>query len=271
MGNTDKSLRLIKQFQQVEAAGLSGSTIRGISDQFSDTDICIFVTDQLPTPDERKRQYSDFGISGFKYLDGDLEVCKIDGLTIDEIDYDFLWMSLLATEKSLRDLTSDFECDEYLPGGLLTVQPLFDPKNHIDRLRDLIPIYPDERAAHRVKSNIDKAYFSIYALDWPTKAPHRQDYFSFFFNQWHVFDYFITALFALNRQWRAHEKRIIDQIRHFDLAPSDVADRVKSIIWHQGENANLETNAKSIKQLFTDLTAIAQEEFVSIDLPKEWK
>lgn len=267
----EKPLQLLRQFCQVDAVGASGSVSRDICDGLSDIDLCVFAEEQLPLLKDRERRYREFGISDFKYLDGNLEASRIDGFKIDGVDYDLLWMSLPETEKRLDDLNIDFDCDEYLPGGLLTVQTLFDPQGHIIRLCERIPQYSDKRARHRVKDNIDKAYFSIYDLGWAQKAPQRNDVFSYFFNKWTVFDYFISALFALNRQWRSHEKRIIEQIRHFDLAPSGVGDRVESIIMYRGENANLETNAKQLKQLFADLVTIASKEFATIDLPERWK
>ena len=271
MPHAEKCLPIIEEFDEVETVGLSGSVARDVSDELSDLDICVFVNDQLPSPDQRKRTYEEFGISDFRYLDGDLEDSRIDGLVIDNVDFDFLWMSLRRSERFLRDLNKNHECNEYLPGGLLALQPLVDPRQHLDRLRGLIPPYSEARAKARVKSNVNKARFSIYALEWTTKAPYRNDYFSFFFNKWMVFDYFVSALFALNRQWRAHEKRVIDQIRRLEIVPQNAANRVESIILHKKEYASLEANAKSIKELFSDFTALAFEQFPDIDLPSEWK
>ena len=271
MPQPENCLPIIEKFEEVEAVGLSGSVARNVSDELSDLDICVFVNDQLPSPDHRKRKYEDFGISEFRYLDGDLDDSRIDGLVINDVDFDFLWMSLRRSERFLRDLSKNHDCDEYLPGGLLGLQPLVDPQQHIDRLRGLVPPYSEARAKARVRSNVDKARFSIYALEWTNKAPHRDDYFSFFFNKWLIFDHFVSALFALNRQWRAHEKRLIDQIRHLDLVPRSAANRIESIILHDNENASLEANARSIKELFSDLVAIARTQFPDIDLPVEWK
>ena len=267
----EQCLPILEEFEDVEAVGLSGSVARSVSDEFSDLDICVFVKDQLPSPDKRKRKYEEFGISDFRYFDGDLKDSRIDGLVIDDVDFDFLWMSLRRSERFLRDLSKNHECDEYLPGGLLELQPLVDPRQRIASLRGLIPPYSEARAKARVKSNVKSARFSIYALEWTTKAPYRNDYFSFFFNKWMVFDHFVSALFALNRQWRAHEKRIIDQIRRLDIVPRNAACRVESIILHDKENTSLEANAGSIKELLSDLTALALKQFPDIDLPVEWK
>lgn len=270
MDPIEKPLQLLRRFPQVAAIGLSGSVSRGLDDDLADTDLCVFVADRLPTLDERKQRYRKFGISDHKYLDGDLEVSRIDGFRIDDADYDFLWMSLPEVEQFLLGLPGNHECDEYLPGGLLTVQPLFDPQGHIDRLGRLVPTYSEERARSRVKGSVDKAHFSFYSLAGPTKAPFRSDYFSFFFNQWTVLDSFVSGLFALNRQWRAHEKRVIDQIHQLGLAPSRVSERMRAVMLYQDENTNLAANARNIKLLFSDLVSIAQKEFPGIDLPTEW-
>ena len=86
-----------------------------------------------------------------------------------------------------------------------------------------------------------------------------------------VFDHFVSSIFALNRQWRAHEKRVIDQIRRLDIVPRNAADRLESVILHDNENTSLDVNARSIKELFSDLTALALDQFPDIDLPMEWK
>ncbi len=265
-----KPVQLLKGFDQVEAVGLSGSVSRGVRDELSDIDLCVFVVDQLPTPIERQRHYKASGISEFKYFDGDLDVSRIDGLQIDNTDYDFLWMSLPEIQKLLHDTVVDFDCDEYLVGGLLTTQSVFDPNGQIARLRHLIPRYSEERAQHRVKINIERAHSSIYALEWMTKAAHRNDAFSYFFNKWTVFDYFVNALFALNRRWRADEKRIVQQIREFEFAPENAADRVESIILFRDTNSSLVTDAKNIRELFADFVNVAENEFPNIDLPNQW-
>lgn len=266
----EKPLQLLRQFSQVEAVGLSGSISRGLNDELADIDLCVFVADRLPTLAERRQRYREFGLSDHKYLDGDLEVSRIDGVRLNGADYDFLWMALPEVEQFLLELPGNHECDEYLPGGLITVQPLFDPQGHINRLGGLVPTYSEERARSRVKSTVGKAHFSFYSLSWPAKAPLRSDYFSFCYNQWTVLDAFVSGLFALNRQWRAHEKRVIEQIQQFGLAPSGVSEKMRTTMLYQGENANLASNVRTIKQLFSDLVSIAQKEFPGIDLPTEW-
>ena len=117
MRQPEKCLPILEKFDEVKAVGLSGSVARDVSDELSDLDICVFVDDQLPTPDRRKRKYEECGISNFKYLDGDLEDSRIDGLIIGDANFDFLWMSLQRSERFLRGLSENHECDEYLPGG----------------------------------------------------------------------------------------------------------------------------------------------------------
>ena len=135
-----KPVQLLKEFEQVEAVGLSGSVSSGVGDELSDIDLCVFVTDTLPSSAERRRHYKAAGITEFKYFDGDLDVSRIDGLEIDDTDYDFLWMSLLEVQRLLRHTSIDLDCDEYLAAGLLTTKPVFDPRGHIARLRNLMSL-----------------------------------------------------------------------------------------------------------------------------------
>lgn len=266
-----RALQLLNEFDEVEAVGLSGSASREMTDDLSDTDLCVFVADQLPDPEVRRRHYRRHGISDVRYLDGDLRVSRIDGLTIAGTEYDLLWISVSQAETLLQRMTSDFDCDEYLAGGLLETKSLLDPRGHIAGLRAHIPSYSEERARYRVRRDIGRAHFSVHGLQWMQKASHRQDVFSYFHNKMCLFDHLISALFALNRRWRAHEKRIIAQLRQFDLAPTRVADRVESILLFRGEAADLDGDAKRIRELLADVASIAQREFAGLELPSQWE
>ena len=142
--------------------------------------------------------------------------------------------------------------------------------NSLDRLRLQLPTYSDDRARHRVTDHLAKAHFSIYGLAWPSKAPRRADYFSYFYNLGCVFDHLVSAMLALNRQWRAHEKRILEQLGHLQLAPADVATRMQSLIRHEGENRDMGVGASNIRRLFADVAEISAGEFPGIDVPTDW-
>ena len=260
-------INLLRGFSQVEAVGLSGSSTRGVKDSWSDTDLCVFVSGPIPIIQNRQDYYTSQGVSDIKYLDGDLEVSRIDGLNLAGETYDFLWMSLSETRSHLVVLETDFDSDEYLAGGLQGTRALYDPAGHIQALQGLVPEYTDERALHRVRNHLEKAHFSIFGLDWARKASARNDTFSYSFNLNVVVDHFVSALLALNRKWRCHEKRILQQIDELSLGPHNASARVNSVLLFKDADRDLVVNSDHVKQLFAELSSLAMDVFPDLELP----
>jgi predicted nucleotidyltransferase len=266
-----KALDILKGFDEVAAVGLSGSSVSGKQDEMSDLDIAVFASWELPDPETRKARYATYGISDLAYFDVDFEVSRGDGLQIDDVDCSFIWMSLQKARAFLQALTEDFDCDEFLPGGLMTMQTLLDPDETIASLRDSVPSYPEIRARQRITRNLREAHYSIYVLAWLQKAAIRNDYFSFLKNEYEVMDRFFTALFALNHQWFSHEKRLTEIVSGFEVVPRDVGYRIKSIIMHKNSCEDLSRCQQEIKRLFADLAAISQEKYPGLNVPRDWK
>lgn len=268
---TAKAVDILKGFEDVAAIGLSGSAARGNPDEMSDLDIAVFASREVPSPERRQRRYATCGIREPAYFNVDFETSRGDGLLIDGVDCGFIWMSLPVAEAFLRNLTEDFDCDEFLPGGLVTMQPLMDPGGTIPALQDAIPCYPEARAKHRIMSNLRGAHFSIYVLAWLRKAAVRNDHFSFLKNEFQVLDSFFAAVFALNRQWYSHEKRLTQIVREFEVIPPDVGTRIETIIMHTNGCEDLSRSEREIKSLFADLADISKETFPGLDVPTDWR
>lgn len=266
-----KALDILKGFNEVAAVGLIGSFTSGNHDEMSDLDIAVFACGELPDFETRKIRYETCGISDLAYFDVDFEVSRGDGLKIDDVECSFIWMGLPKVKAFLRALTEDFDCDEFLPGGLMTMRPLFDPDETIASLRDSMPSYPEARARQRITRNLREAHFSIYVLSWLQKAAMRNDYFSFLKNEYEVLDRFFTALFALNHQWYSHEKKLTEIVRGFEVIPRDVGYRIESIIMHKNGCEDLSRCQQEIKGLFADLAAVSQQKYSCLNVPKVWK
>ncbi len=266
-----KAITILRGFDGISAVGLSGSSAHGNPDEMSDLDIAIFASRDVPSPEVRQRHYTTCGISAPAYFNVDFEISRGDGLQIDGVDCGFIWMSLPKAEAFLQALAEDFNCDEFLPGGLVTMRPLVDPDGVIPALHDSIPSYPEARAEHRIKKNLKEAYFSIYVLAWLHKAAMRKDCFSFLKNEFEVLDSFFAAVFALNRRWYSHEKRLTQIVREFDMAPPNAAARIETIIMHKDSCEDLSRSEREIKALFSDLANISNKTFPGLDVPTDWK
>ena len=266
-----RSVEILKTFHEVTAIGLSGSFSRGMGDSLSDLDICVFAEKEIPAANDRKHRYEACGISDIAYLNVDFEVSRSDGLKVEGMDCSLIWMTVPGAKEFLDRLTHDFDSDEFLPGGLVTIKSLFDPKGRIEQLKGLVPPYSDDRAMHRVESNVRKAHFSIYVLGWLEKAAVRSDYFSFVKSEYEVLDNFFTALFALNQRWYCDEKRLTQTIVDFELAPANVAERIRSIVMRRDDNADLGKCLEGIKRLFADLETVSRLRYSNVDLPENWQ
>ena len=273
--NTEKvisrAIAALGGFDDISAVGLSGSSARGTPDDMSDLDIAVFASREVPSPETRQRRYATCGFCEPAYFDVDFEISRGDGLQIDSVDCGFIWMSLPKAEAFLLALAEDFDCDEFLPGGLVTMRPLVDPDGVIRALQDSIPSYPQERAKHRIERNLSGAYFSIYVLAWLQKAAMRNDYFSFLKNEFEVLDSFFAAVFALNQQWYSHEKRLTQIVRGFEVVPPDAGARIERIIMHKDGCEDLSRSESEIKALFADLASISKRTFPGLDVPTDWK
>jgi hypothetical protein len=267
----DNIADLAHSIDDVSAIGLSGSYARGQEDALSDIDICVYVKNKLPLPQVRQRAYAGLGFTDFTYFDVDFEYSRGDGITVNNVRCDFNWMSTPVVLSFLRRLVSDFDCPEFIPGGLSTVKGLYDPNGAIDRLQKAIPRYPDARAKHRIGKAIGDAHKSLYGLGWLRKAVHRNDCFLFLKYKYQLLETLFRALFALNHVWFSDEKWLTRRVASFQYAPERIEARIRSITMYQDENRDLETWLKSLKQLCADTVSSVHRRYPDLDLPVEWR
>jgi hypothetical protein len=228
------------------------------------------VEDELPLPQARQEAYAGLGFTDFIYFDVDFETSRGDGIRVDDVRCDFNWMSIPAVLAFLRRLEIDFDCPEFVPGGLSTVRELYDPGGVIHGLQEAIPRYPDARAKHRVGKAIREAHKSLYGLGWLKKAALRNDYFLFLKYKYRLLETLFRALFALNRVWLSDEKWLAQRVSGFEYVPERIEARVRAVIMHQGEDGDLESCLLSLKQLFADAVSSAHRRYPDLDLPVEW-
>jgi len=266
-----KIAEIFRSFEEVVAIGLTGSRASGNMDLYSDFDFVVMAKGDIPDDKYRKHHYKNHGIADFPYFNVKWEVSLEDGMTIDGMRCECIWMSVPFIKIFLDSLNTNFDCDEFLPGGLLNTTSLYDPDGLINSLKSKVPLYSGERSMHRVKKHLNRAYFSIYVLGWFDKAASRNDYFSFFRHKRDLIDDFITCIFALNKRWFSDEKRIFEIFETFELIPPDVSNRLASVIMNSGENIDLIKCLKNIKSLFEEVASIATKKYRISDFPMEWK
>jgi predicted nucleotidyltransferase len=252
------------------AFGLSGSQARGTADARSDIDICVFIEGDYPSRETRQVIYAILGLRDPFYFDVDFGTSRGDGFTIDGIRCDFNWMVLDKVQEFLGNLSVDFDCPEWLPGGLESVKGIYDPGNVIIFLQDLIPAYPIERSRHRVQRALKDADYALYKLEWLEKAAHRGDTYSFLKNQYLLLEKFFYAIFALNRTWFSDEKGLIEKVMNFKLVPLRADQRIQATILHEDRSKNLAGSLREIESLFRDTAVCVEQVYPNLDIPTTW-
>jgi predicted nucleotidyltransferase len=268
---TNNVINLTHSIDNVSAIGLSGSHARDQEDALSDIDVCVYVEGELPPPQARQQAYVCLGFTDFIYFDVDFEYSRGDGIAVSSIRCDFNWMSISVILSFLQRLKVDFDCPEFIPGGLSTVKELHDPNETIDRLQKAIPRYPDARAKHRIEKAINDAYFSLYGLGWLKKAAFRNDGFLFLKYKYILLETLFRALFALNHVWLSDEKRLTTRTASFQYVPERVEARIRSVIMHQDRERDLNNCLTNLKRLFAETVLSVHQRYPGLDLPVEWR
>ena len=265
------AIHLGGEFGRELAIGISGSQARGSTDAFSDADICVFVKGNYPSRETRHAAYSALGLGAPIYFDVDFNTSRGEGFIIEAIRCDFNWVVLENVRLFLSNLDRDFDCAEWLPGGLGIVKAIHDPGNVINKLQSQVPTYPIERSRHRVKQALKDAHYSLYKMRWLPKAAHRGDIFSFLKYQYLLLEKFFHAIFALNRIWFCDEKRLAERVMDFKYIPQETNQRIQSTILHTDGSQNLEGCLMEIKSLFRDTAACTHQIYPDLDLPTAWE
>lgn len=264
------ALMLPVRLEQIKAIGLSGSHAQQRADTLSDVDLCVYVAGTIPLAEIRREVYHTLGFEKELYFDIDFETSRGDGFELYDVRCDFNWMSITAVTDFLDALTVDFDSPEWLPGGLQTVEPLYDPRHELVQLQHNIPAYSDTRAQQRLAKMLQDAHFTLYGLGWLDKAVLRRDVFSFQKYQHALLQNLFAILYALNQQWFSDEKRLTERIMTFALKPVQANERIENIIMHQHGNENLKTCLTNIKSLFADTAFLVNKKYPELDCPLKW-
>ncbi|HUT24098.1 MAG TPA: nucleotidyltransferase domain-containing protein [Sumerlaeia bacterium] len=266
-----RAVDFLTGFEEVIAVGVSGSSATGTRDDLSDLDVCVFTDPNLPEPKLRRERLESSALGEITHFDVDFGVSRGDGVSLRGKPCDFNWMTVPGVASFLESLAVDFDCGEFVPGGLLMTQSVYDPQGIIEHLQEAVPEYSRERAMHRIEKSISSARSLLYGfLRLLDKAVARDDYFSYLRFQYELLDKFFTALYAANRQWFCDEKRLVEDVDKFAYAPSRAKDRLTQITRHSGKCSSLADGLEEIKSLFAELVCLSLKMYPELELPTEW-
>ena len=264
------TIGIAKAFDSLSIAGFAGSMTNGNSDALSDIDIAIIHENKMPEPSMRRKLYAVCDAE-VKWIDVDFEVSRGDGIMLEGKRVDFIHMEETFVKEYISNLEVDIECDEFLPGGLLSLKPIIDKNNGLPEIRSRIQSYPDGRARKRTQAFLSHEYFNIYTLQWFEKAIVRNDEYSFLKNMFESLDRFMTVIHALNRTWYSNEKRLIAKLHDFQHCPANASGRIHRILSRDGEFKSMRHCTNGIIKLFSELSRLAKDVFDGLAVPSEWR
>ena len=229
--------KLFEKYPQVEAVALGGSLQSGIVDQYTDIDLYVYVTKEVPI-NERKKIVDQMGASrqdiGLTFWDpGDEWFHKETGIEVDVMFWNLKWIEdqinrVLVDHQASVGYTTCFwhtvknsqilfDRHQWLRGfknKCDTPYPLQLKKNIIDKnfpvLRDVIPSY----------------YFQI------KKAIDRGDMISINHRVAALVASYFDVLFALNKITNPGEKKILPYAtKNCKIIPSNMAAQIDEVLY----------------------------------------
>jgi len=141
-------------------------------------------------------------------------------------------------------------------GELHEAVPLLDSQGEVARLKSEVAEYPDALRRAVVQNCLWGVEFGLTAFA-PKFAKANDAYnvaaciarFSYFL---------ILTLFALNRRYFVNDKTALAEVTEFELAPSEVADRINALLGNVGRTPEaLSASLNTTRALFEETASIA--------------
>jgi predicted nucleotidyltransferase len=229
-------------FPQVEAIALGGSLTSGTTDQYSDIDLYIYTTKEIPVVD-RKKIVEELGASrqdlGLTFWDsGDEWFHKETGIEVDVIFWDPNWIE----EQIDRVVIQHQASVGYTTCFWHTIknsQILFDRKGWFVSLRKKCDTpYPTQLKRNIIDMNfpvlrdvIPSYYYQI------KKAIDRDDKISINHRVAALLASYFDVLFAINGVTNPGEKKILPYVlHHCSKLPPDMTSQIDELLFASSAN-----------------------------------
>lgn len=243
---TDKTFNSIinefKQFPQVRAIAIAGSTKANTADKKSDIDVDIFVDSEIPVEDRLKlvKKYSsNYEVGGDYFGPGDEFYVDKMGQQLDIVYADKGWM-----EDNVKNIwQKHYPSNGYTTCFLFTLkncEPLYDKDGWLaDIKKQLDTPYPQELKENITKRNMmllkDKPFASYY--DQIKNAIGREDYNSVNHRTAAFMQSYFDIIFANNELLHPGEKKLVKYAKeHCSKLPEDFEENIKDVLTQPNDN-----------------------------------
>ena len=242
MNNIYEILNYYKQFSQVQAIALAGSTYASTSDNTSDIDVYVFLTDLIPLEQRNKfiKSISSNYEVGCEYF-GSGDEYFVDSIN-QQIDC-ALWNIKWFEDIIDNVWNKHYPFNGYTTSFLYTLdicKIVYDPENWLQSLKDKINTeYPKNLKQNIIKRNMmlmkDKPFASYYQQI--EKAIKREDLNSINHRIAAFLASYFDVIFAINELLHPGEKRLVKYaIDNCKILPIDFEANIIKLLKQPNNN-----------------------------------
>lgn len=232
----DKIIESFKNFPQVKAIAIGGSSSAKTNDKSSDIDIYVFVEKDIPVIERENiiKNFSEKYEVGAEYFGAGDEFLDKETNTVFDMMY---WNT-----KWFEDIVDNVWVKHYPSNGYTTCflytldicKIVYDPKGWLQGLKDKINTeYPEELQANIIHRNMmllkDKPFASYY--EQIAKALARGDLNSVNHRISAFLASYFDIIFAKNKLLHPGEKRLVQYAKqHCKILPRDFEENIEKLL-----------------------------------------
>lgn len=220
--------------KQFEAIGISGSLARNETDEFSDIDLMIYYSGNLPNYSFRKKIYNRLKAKQL-YPDINFEFVVCDGIRIGTKRTEIVYQNIERSHEFVANLCKDYMSDEYFPGGIQQTIAVYDPNQIIKLLKSKTASYPAIRSRKRSRKMLTDLIHSLKTMEWLDQAVERNDSIQFMRKENEYIQQVIEFLYAFNAKWYCDDKRLMENMIKQKLKPFNVVKKIEQYVCQRNQ------------------------------------
>lgn len=260
MSLATKTIEPYTRLDSCRAAMVTGSTAKGVCDNYSDLDLTIYYDGVLPDEDQLTAIRQRFGALERKWTMGDRTTNSFaEAYEVNGIEVQIGHTTIAVWEESIAKVREGLDCDSPLQKameGTLACKALFGD-DHIRRWQELIADYPPDLGKAMVRKHL--SFFPLWGLQ--SYLQDRDATIWYYESLVEATQNIIAVLAGLNQLYFTsfQFKRMARFIDQMELAPSNLAVRLEALF--QVDNQNLE----DLEALVAETIALVETAMPSID------
>lgn len=238
----EKIINEYKNFEQVKAVAVGGSSAAKISDEISDIDLYVFVEKDIPVEKREvftKKYSSKYEVGGEYFGSGDEFYVDDLGKQLDVMFWNTGWFEDVVDNVWFKH----YPLNGYTTAFLYTLNHLkilYDKNKWLENMQKSIQTeYPEELRQNIIKRNImlmcDKPFASY--KEQIEKAIKRNDINSVNHRITAFMSSYFDIIFALNKLLHPGEKRLIWYAKeHCKILPDDFEENITELLKQPNDN-----------------------------------